>query len=112
VVQIVLCMSRPIKHPKTGVYYYRRLVPEDLRGPVGKREVRVSLKTKTPAKRPHVTRQLPRRLPLNGTRCDRNAHDFHLADAQRRAAPAHTRLGPDHTPLTSPSWGLPIDDVV
>jgi integrase len=41
-------MSRPFKHPKTGVYYYRRVVPEALRALVGKREVRVSLKTKDP----------------------------------------------------------------
>ena len=45
---MVLCMSRPFKHPKTGVYYFRRVVPEDLRGVVGKREVRISLKTKNP----------------------------------------------------------------
>ena len=45
---MVLCMSRPLKHPKTGVYYFRRVVPEALRAVVGKREVRVSLKTKDP----------------------------------------------------------------
>lgn len=41
-------MSRPFKHPKTGVYYYRRVVPEDMRTLVGKREVRLSLGTKDP----------------------------------------------------------------
>ena len=45
---MVLCMSRPFKHPKTGVYYYRRVVPEGLRELVGKREVRISLGTRNP----------------------------------------------------------------
>ena len=45
---MVLCMSRPFNHPKTGVYYFRRVVPEALRGLVGKRELRISLKTKDP----------------------------------------------------------------
>lgn len=42
-------MSRPVKHPKTGVYYFRKAVPEDLRALVGKREEKVSLGTKNPA---------------------------------------------------------------
>jgi integrase len=45
---MVLCMARPFKHPKTGVYYFRKVVPDDMRALVGKREVRVSLKTKNP----------------------------------------------------------------
>jgi integrase len=45
---MVLCMSRPFKHPKTGVYYFRKVVPDDMRGLVGKREVRRSLGTKNP----------------------------------------------------------------
>ena len=45
---MVLSMARPWKHPKTGVYYYRRVVPESLRVAVGKVEERVSLRTKDP----------------------------------------------------------------
>jgi hypothetical protein len=48
VVQMVPCMSRPFKHPKTSVYYFRRVVPDDLREFVGKREVRISLNTNNP----------------------------------------------------------------
>jgi hypothetical protein len=59
---MVLCMSRPFKHPKTGIYFFRRVVPEALRGLVGKREVRVSLKTKNPreaaARHPEVAAQV------------------------------------------------------
>lgn len=40
-------MPEPFKHPKTGGYYYRRVVPEKLRKAVGRREIRISLDTKT-----------------------------------------------------------------
>ncbi|WP_375454385.1 DUF6538 domain-containing protein [uncultured Methylobacterium sp.] len=43
-----LMMARPSKHPTTGVYQFRRVVPEDLRALVGKREEKRSLKTKDP----------------------------------------------------------------
>ena len=53
---MTLAMSRPWKHPKTGVYWLRKAVPLDLRTVVGKREEKVSLKTKDPveAKRRHA----------------------------------------------------------
>ena len=42
-------MSRPWKHPNSGVYWFRRVVPADLRALVGKREEKQSLKSKGPA---------------------------------------------------------------
>ena len=33
-----LAMSRPWKHPRSGIYWLRKGVPEDLRELVGKRE--------------------------------------------------------------------------
>ncbi len=53
---MVLMMARPFKHPTTGVYYYRRGVPEELRPLVGRREEKVSLGTKdlNEAKRLHA----------------------------------------------------------
>jgi hypothetical protein len=45
---MVLSMSRPWKHPKTGVYYFRKVVPEDMRKLVGLVEVRKTLGTKDP----------------------------------------------------------------
>jgi integrase len=41
-------MPQPWKHPKTGVYYFRKVVPERLRGVVGRREIKLSLRTKDP----------------------------------------------------------------
>jgi integrase len=49
-------MSRPWKHPNSGVYWLRKGVPEDLRELVGKREEKRSLLTRDPveAKRRHT----------------------------------------------------------
>ena len=49
-------MSRPWKHPRSGVYYLRKGVPEDLRELVGKLEEKRSLGTRDPAeaKRRHA----------------------------------------------------------
>ncbi len=40
-------MTSPFKHPKTGVYYFCRVVPSDIREALGRgREIKRSLKTK------------------------------------------------------------------
>jgi integrase len=44
-----LAMSRPWKHPKTGIYWLRKGVPKALREVVGKREEKFSLQTRDPA---------------------------------------------------------------
>lgn len=53
---MALAMARPWKHPKTGIYWLRKAVPEDLRSLVSKREEKRSLKTRDPteAKRLHL----------------------------------------------------------
>ena len=43
---MVLPMARPWKHSVTGVYWFRKVVPRDLRALVGKREVKCTLGTK------------------------------------------------------------------
>lgn len=45
---MVLQMPRPFKHPKTGVFYFRKTVPVHMRHLVRKREVKISLGTKDP----------------------------------------------------------------
>ncbi|MCJ2109032.1 phage integrase N-terminal SAM-like domain-containing protein [Methylobacterium sp. E-041] len=42
-------MAQPWKHPKTGVFWFRRAVPRDLRDLIGKREELATLDTKDPA---------------------------------------------------------------
>ena len=39
-------MAQPWKHPQNGILYFRREVPEDIRQFIGKREWKVSLKTR------------------------------------------------------------------
>lgn len=46
---MALSMSRPTKHPRTGIFWLRKRVPDDLRGVVGKTELTKSLGTRDPA---------------------------------------------------------------
>lgn len=43
---MILHMSRPVKNPRTGVFYFRQKTPADLRKVFGKAEVGWSLRTK------------------------------------------------------------------
>jgi hypothetical protein len=53
---MTLAMARPWKHPKSGVWWLRKRVPDDLLKHVGKREEKRSLQTRDPveAKRRHA----------------------------------------------------------
>jgi integrase len=53
---VVLQMSRPWRHPRSGFYWFRKAIPADLRPIVGRREEKFSLKTKNPgeAQKAHV----------------------------------------------------------
>lgn len=46
---MVLSMARPWKHPKTGIYHFRKAVPDDLYPLIGKWEEKIPLGTKDPA---------------------------------------------------------------
>jgi integrase len=45
---MVLAMTRPFKHPRTGIYWFRKRVPADLVEVVGRKEVTESLGTRDP----------------------------------------------------------------
>ena len=49
VVHMALAMTRPWKHPKTGIFWLRRRIPKDLVDLLGKREEKRSLGTRDPA---------------------------------------------------------------
>src|SRR5882724_3216597 len=53
---MTLAMARPWKHPRSGVYWLRKRVPNDLLQAIGKREEKHSLKTRNPveAKQRHA----------------------------------------------------------
>lgn len=46
---MALAMARPWKHPKTGIYWFRKRVPDELRARIGKTEEKQSLGTRDPA---------------------------------------------------------------
>lgn len=45
---MALNMSSPLKHPKTGIYWLRKRVPQDLQPVLGKPEIVLSLRTRDP----------------------------------------------------------------
>jgi hypothetical protein len=45
---MALAMARPWKHPKTGIYWFRKRVPDELRARLGKTEEKQSLGTRDP----------------------------------------------------------------
>lgn len=45
---MVFRMTHPWKHPKSGIYWYRKRVPERLKPLVGKTEEKISLRTRNP----------------------------------------------------------------
>lgn len=47
-------MSRPFRHPETGIYWFRKRVPDALRPVVGKREHKESLRTRDPTEAKEV----------------------------------------------------------
>ena len=43
---MVQVLPQPLKHPKSGIYYFRKVVPEAHRPALGRREFCISLSTK------------------------------------------------------------------
>jgi len=71
-------MASPFKDPRTGIYYFRRVVPEKLRPHLnGRREVKVTLETRDPA-------EAKQRYPKHADECER------LFEAARRKIEAGT----------------------
>ena len=46
---MVLKMNRPHKRPDSSFHYFRKAVPKDLQGPLGKKTEKISLRTRDPA---------------------------------------------------------------
>jgi integrase len=73
-------MPSPMKHPRTGVYWYRKVIPAHLRAVVGKREIQRTLGTKN-------LREAKRLYPSVAERVERE-----IALAEGRVLPAHLTL--------------------
>lgn len=112
---MVCAMARPWKHPATGVYWYRKVVPAPLRAVVGQRELKWSLGTKD-------AEEAKRRYPAMAARAEHK-----LKDARRGIGQGATTLTaenvlslgvewlrrelaePDNKSLTPDDWAFEID---
>ncbi len=107
-----LAMSRPWKHPNSGVYWLRKGVPEDLRALVGKREEKRSLQTRDPveAKRRHAEALTEIELRWANLRTGPKA--LTEIEAHQMAAMIHDRWLQHHqdNPSDQTSWRTDLAD--
>jgi integrase len=103
-------MTRPWKHPDSGVYWFRKRVPDDLRQLIGKREERFSLGTREPgeAKRLHALKLAEVEERWSNLR--RGQRPLSPDDISREAAMIgdHLRRQLQHDPYQSIPWDLQV----
>lgn len=114
---MALAMSRPWKHPNTGVYWLRKRVPDELRDVLGKREEKRSLRTKDPteAKIRHSEALLEVERRWEAVRTGRTGNaggTLSPAEAERLAASVYDRLVPEnwHAPSGYNFWPRDLGD--
>jgi integrase len=109
-----LAMARPWKHPKSGVYWVRKRVPDDLLKLVGKREEKRSLQTRDPAeaKRRHALAL----VEIEGRWANLRAGPKVLTEreAHQMAMPIHDRWLRQHrdNPSQQTAWNVDLVDQV
>lgn len=87
---MVVKMPAPMKHPRTGVYWFRKVIPPHLRPVMGRREIQRTLGTKD-------LREAKRRWPAVAEQVERE-----IALAERQALP--TRLTLQQIVALSGEW--------
>jgi hypothetical protein len=87
---MVLAISRPFKHPRTGVYWFRKRVPAGLVSVLGRREVTESLGTRDPVEAKQKFAELLRDHEVQWARRGRCQQDSfrRLLSAEGRAKQA------------------------
>ena len=84
-------MTQPWKHPRSGIYYFRREVPHDIRHIIGRREWKRSLKTRDLAlARPRFAAEL--------------AHCEEMFTAARAQLAGHTKVLASDAPKLADRW--------
>jgi hypothetical protein len=86
---MALAMTRPWKHPKTGVYWLRKRVPDTLQQLVGKREERRSLGTKDPVKAKMRLLQALSELEVRWSNLQQGPRALTEQEAHEFARPVH-----------------------
>jgi site-specific recombinase XerD len=89
-----LQVPRPFKKPETGVYYYRRTVPDDLKSLVGKGEIRRTLRTKDPKLAARRFAEVAREVEAEWAELRRRPHE---SDNKVAAAFISSLADPDAT---------------
>ena len=92
---MVVMTSNIWVHPKTKVYYFRREVPKDIREAIGKREWKVSLKTKN----------------INEARLKHNAEAQKCEEAfakERAHLSGNLKIFPSDAPILADRWASSI----
>jgi hypothetical protein len=109
-----LAMSRPSKHPKTGIYQLRKVVPEDLRKLVGKREEKVSLQTRDPVEAKQRFAKALAELEARWANLRAGPKSLTEREAHQLAIVAHDRWLQQHreNPSQQTSWDVSLGDRV
>src|SRR5690606_9069904 len=84
-----LNMSSPWKHPKTGMYWVRRRVPAHLVERVGKREEKLSLRTKDAAEAKRLFTQANAEIEARWANLERGEVKLSAREALSLARPFH-----------------------
>jgi integrase len=112
---MVLVMARPFRHPVTGIYWYRKRVPDALRSLVGKREEKVSLKTRDPAEAKIAHAKIAADVEERWHRLTAGAQDLTQRQAEAVAGEIYrammTEYGDDPNKMPRPPGGILADKV-
>lgn len=93
---MVLVMARPFRHPVTGIYWYRKRVPNALRSLVGKREEKVSLRTRDPAEAKIVHAKIAAEVEERWHRLTAGAQDLTHRQAEAVAGEIYREIVTQH----------------
>jgi hypothetical protein len=109
-----LAMSRPLKHPKSGVYWLRKGVPEDLRKLVGKREEKRSLQTRDPAEAKRRHAEALAEIEARWANLRAGPKALTEREAHQMAMPIHDRWLQQHrdNPSQQTAWNADLADQV
>src|ERR1700761_4260359 len=109
-----LAMSRPWKHPKTGIYQLRKVVPDDLRKLVGKREEKLSLHTRDPAEAKQRFAQALADLEERWANLRSGPKSLTESEAHRLATVVHDRWFKQHrdNPGRQNAWDTELGNLI
>ncbi len=109
---MVLLMSRPFKHPKTGIFWLRKRVPKDLVSIVGKAEVSRSQETRDPADAKTRHLQVLAELEAQWANLRVGPQTLTLEDVRELSSFVHDRWLATYrdTPEAQKSWRTDVAD--